>query len=114
MHENPSTSLVFYRPIEAAIRWAGLLRYEQEILSTISSPRNLPRTLGYPRWDDVLLCMDRIYDAVIHRELPYGQNGVTLNDERSEEQTSELQSLMRIPHAVFCLKKTITPQYNKK
>src|SRR3546814_4541417 len=25
--------------------------------------------------------MDRIYDAVIHRELPYGQNGVTLNDE---------------------------------
>src|SRR3546814_15041854 len=25
--------------------------------------------------------MDRIYDAVIHREPPYGQNGVTLNDE---------------------------------
>src|SRR3546814_17607922 len=81
MHENPSTSLVFYRPIEAAIRWAGLLRYEQEILSTISSPRNLPRTLGYPRWDDVLLCMDRIYDAAIHRELPSGKNDVTLNDE---------------------------------
>src|SRR3546814_8221452 len=27
---------------------------------------------------------------------------------RSEENTSELQSLMRIPYAVFCLKKTIT------
>src|SRR3546814_6845115 len=27
---------------------------------------------------------------------------------RSEEQTSELQSLMRISYAVFCLKKTIT------
>src|SRR3546814_3069653 len=26
-------------------------------------------------------------------------------DERSEEHTSELQSLMRIPYAVFCLKK---------
>src|SRR3546814_9224704 len=26
--------------------------------------------------------------------------------ERSEEHTSELQSLMRIPYAVFCLKKT--------
>src|SRR3546814_7328080 len=26
---------------------------------------------------------------------------------RSEEHTSELQSLMRIPYAVFCLKKTI-------
>src|SRR3546814_2229032 len=31
---------------------------------------------------------------------------------RSEEHTSELQSLMRIPYAVFCLKKNIskTPQ----
>src|SRR3546814_2801769 len=29
--------------------------------------------------------------------------------ERSEEHTSELQSLMRISYAVFCLKKTKTP-----
>src|SRR3546814_6633116 len=29
----------------------------------------------------------------------------TLVDERSEEHTSELQSLMRISYAVFCLKK---------
>src|SRR3546814_9374565 len=28
---------------------------------------------------------------------------------RSEEPTSELQSLMRISYAVFCLKKTTTP-----
>src|SRR3546814_8998733 len=35
---------------------------------------------------------------------------------RSEEHTSELQSLMRISYAVFCLKKKITqksPRYNK-
>src|SRR3546814_2568537 len=31
-----------------------------------------------------------------HRKMPTG---------RSEEHTSELQSLMRIPYAVFCLKK---------
>src|SRR3546814_2363277 len=31
-------------------------------------------------------------------------NGLTLSD-RSEEHTSELQSLMRISYAVFCLKK---------
>src|SRR3546814_8206460 len=30
------------------------------------------------------------------------------NDERSEEHTSELQSLMRISYAVFCLKKKKT------
>src|SRR3546814_6484456 len=38
--------------------------------------------------------------------------------ERSEEHTSELQSLMRISYGVFCLKKTKTPRittthYNK-
>src|SRR3546814_8911884 len=31
--------------------------------------------------------------------------------ERSEEHTSELQSLMRISYAVFCLKKKITNQH---
>src|SRR3546814_5097382 len=31
---------------------------------------------------------------------------------RSEEHTSELQSLMRISYAVFCLKKTYQPHYS--
>src|SRR3546814_4892643 len=34
----------------------------------------------------------------------------TLTDGRSEEHTSELQSLMRISYAVFCLKKKKTEQ----
>src|SRR3546814_1249273 len=33
---------------------------------------------------------------------------------RSEEHTSELQSLMRISYAVFCLKKKNTENYNNK
>src|SRR3546814_2075867 len=33
---------------------------------------------------------------------------------RSEEHTSELQSLMRISYAVFCLKKKKTETYNTK
>src|SRR3546814_9226644 len=33
---------------------------------------------------------------------------------RSEEHTSELQSLMRISYAVFCLKKKKTKQHNEK
>lgn len=45
MHKDISTSKVFYRPIEAAIRWAGLLRYLPMILATIASPRVLPRSL---------------------------------------------------------------------
>src|SRR3546814_8721800 len=35
------------------------------------------------------------------------------NTARSEEHTSELQSLMRISYAVFCLKKKITHQDTK-
>src|SRR3546814_9248457 len=35
-----------------------------------------------------------------------------LNETRSEEHTSELQSLMRISYAVFCLKKTNNKQHN--
>src|SRR3546814_8480807 len=35
-----------------------------------------------------------------------------LAGERSEEHTSELQSLMRISYAVFCLKKKIIMQHN--
>src|SRR3546814_7301738 len=39
-----------------------------------------------------------------------------LRAQRSEEHTSELQSLMRISYAVFCLKKknTITPYHAEK
>lgn len=73
-------SKVFYRPIEAAIRWAGLLRYAQNILSAIASPRELPQNLDCPRWGEFRLCTDRIYDAILNQELPYGCNGVTLND----------------------------------
>src|SRR3546814_4719439 len=40
--------------------------------------------------------------------------GLTLRRQaRSEEHTSELQSLMRISYAVFCLKKKRTKQHNK-
>src|SRR3546814_6673968 len=35
------------------------------------------------------------------------------SDARSEEHTSELQSLMRISYAVFCLKKKKRTQHNK-
>src|SRR3546814_2052188 len=42
-------------------------------------------------------------------DAPAGQaRGVVLQHHRSEEHTSELQSLMRISYAVFCLKKKIT------
>src|SRR3546814_7502028 len=50
-------------------------------------------------------------DAAISRDrdivniLPRAERRVGPSDNRSEEHTSELQSLMRISYAVFCLKK---------
>src|SRR3546814_1606566 len=45
--------------------------------------------------------------------IPYDIPGVELTHERSEEHTSELQSLMRISYAVFCLKKK-TQQFSRQ
>src|SRR3546814_10878564 len=42
-----------------------------------------------------------------------GRQGTLFGRSRSEEHTSELQSLMRISYAVFCLKKKKTTIYNK-
>src|SRR3546814_8439047 len=40
-------------------------------------------------------------------------SAVLVHQQRSEEHTSDLQSLMRISYAVFCLKKTHTENCNK-
>lgn len=83
MNENKvdaPTSKVFYRSIEASIRWAGLLRYEHAILASISSPRNLPLSLNCPRWGELRLCTERIYDGILNGELPFGRDGITTRD----------------------------------
>ncbi len=70
MHENKNdapTSKVFYRPLEASIRWAGLLRYEQVILASVSSPMNLPQSLDCPRLGEL-----RLYTASSTGNCPSG------------------------------------------
>src|SRR3546814_3117126 len=47
----------------------------------------------------------RAYDAGAHIVLASGRSLHGMTPIRSEEHTSELQSLMRISYAVFCLKK---------
>src|SRR3546814_10812721 len=46
---------------------------------------------------------DDLHGAAV--ELDSEVDGAALAEQRSEEHTSELQSLMRISYAVFCLKK---------
>src|SRR3546814_7727076 len=54
-----------------------------------------------PRRDDIILVQDVAEEVAVIDFVD--QRGVEIG--RSEEHTSELQSLMRISYAVFCLKK---------
>src|SRR3546814_2545417 len=55
-----------------------------------------------------------LYHGGVDRLVPldHATDYKALLDERSEEHTSELQSLMRISYAVFCLKKKQTQPEN--
>src|SRR3546814_939886 len=46
-------------------------------------------------------------------QYPWERRASTYSHVRSEEHTSELQSLMRTSYAVFCLKKKTQPSNNK-
>src|SRR3546814_2964615 len=57
--------------------------------------------------------IDRTNLTLRERKMNVPSAPITAQTEfRSEEHTSELQSLMRISYAVFCLKKKITHIYN--
>src|SRR3546814_2402545 len=53
---------------------------------------------------------ERLADIGVHMPGQRTEPGFDRIDARSEEHTSELQSLMRLSYAVFCLKKNNTQQ----
>src|SRR3546814_9122788 len=70
-------------------------------ITTAPASSSLPLTLSWQGSDPTSAA--RSYDLLVR----LGDEGafVPLKRRRSEEHTSELQSLMRISYAVFCLKK---------
>src|SRR3546814_2077736 len=70
-------------------------------------PRTLPSTTGNrTRISEQVLALKSVQRR--RAAMPSGLRGSTPSSARSEEHTSELQSLMRISYAVFCLKKKKT------
>src|SRR3546814_7450733 len=66
---------------------------------------------SFPEYLDALDKTPRAIDVAA--QVPHAAlRAYVMGDRRSEEHTSELQSLMRISYAVFCLKKKITNKYN--
>src|SRR3546814_7035142 len=88
--------------LQLAILQSAAARFGDAVLvPALSQPRGLPRLRAIMRhWFDF-----------VHRN---DGSCVLLGSviERSEEHTSELQSLMRISYAVFCLKKKKKKQKN--
>src|SRR3546814_1482612 len=98
------------------------MRFEEQLVELLPRLRRFARGLAGSAGDADDLCQAAIERALTSRD--QWQNGTRLDswmyritrnlwiDERraagrrrSEEHTSELQSLMRISYAVFCLKK---------
>src|SRR3546814_4729949 len=74
----------------------------QELMSMFSSIVNRYFDLLFPKMTDAL---DTFLANLTN---PSSGNNTGTPGDRSEEHTSELQSLMRISYAVFCLKKKTT------
>src|SRR3546814_18108503 len=67
----------------------------EQMVQVLPTPRSQLSPFA-PRISTIKINPDKIREVI-------GKGGATI--QRSEEDTSELQSLMRIPYAVFCLKK---------
>jgi hypothetical protein len=77
--ESPPLLKVHYRPIEAAIRWSGLLQHERQILDALGS-RTLPTLDAFPTWPTLRLNTERIYDGILNQELPWAVDGRTAHE----------------------------------
>lgn len=73
---NPQAKL-FYRPIDAALRWCNLTRYEAQIVQAgWSCPEELASL--FPQWPCLHAATEKIYDAIRNGELLYGCLGVSV------------------------------------
>lgn len=80
LHSPGLRARVFYSPLEAAIAWAGLAAVERQILALARGANRLPADADVSQWPQLRLCADRIFDALVHFELPFGRAGITSND----------------------------------
>src|SRR3546814_5778524 len=92
------------------VRGQGLAHFHDEIAH--ANPDLAEAAKCIRSWDDVKLLsvtLDRLTRWYAPGILAIGDAAHAM---RSEEHTSELQSLMRISYAVFCLKKKKQKKYN--
>src|SRR3546814_2112238 len=99
---NEMAALVKQLPSGFGYAWSGLSYQEQQ--SGSQAPLLYAVSLLF-----VFLCLAALYESW---SIPFSVMLAVPIGIRSEEHTSELQSLMRISYAVFCLKKKKNKQLN--
>ncbi len=64
----------YYRPIEAAVRWCGLIAFEAQILKTMAA-RSIPEPGMFPEWPCLQVNTEKLFDAMNHGDIPHGRDG---------------------------------------
>src|SRR3546814_8516072 len=103
------TGQMFFHMVDAFVRFERDVMAERSI-AALAAPTGATRQRGRPPTiSDEQWSMAR---KLMAAEPPLSVAGAA-KLLRSEEHTSELQSLMRIPYAVFCLQKKKTTNQNR-
>ena len=68
----------FYRPVEAALRWCGLIRHEADILSAVGDD-GIPKIGQFPQWPCLQPNTEKILFAITQKTIPHGRDGDTVN-----------------------------------
>src|SRR3546814_10001269 len=88
--------------LKSAIAMGYLQKYQEAGIRQVDASGKTSEPIPEVKKSEIaLFCGDKYSDAVLLLD----EENKTVTHSRSEEHTSELQSLMRISYAVFCLKK---------
>ncbi|MCL2892105.1 hypothetical protein [Brenneria tiliae] len=91
---------IFYRPIEASIRWSGLVQFEAQIVKELGNDILLFPPALAKKWPTLSLNTERIIDALLNGELRYSKQGIAckepmqLNDSRLTIRHIDLKNWM--------------------
>ena len=96
----------YYRPIEAAIRWCGLVEHETLIIRELEKKTNLliPAVGQFPRWPCLRVNTETIFDAIDHKEIACGRDGRTVdpNDHVAPPRRTVRHSDLRTWMSKYC------------